>query len=56
MNRGQVVDNHFNRLVKMAKIGPNTVREVHDWKLACEECMANGFDIRVASGVNNLIK
>ena len=28
INSGQNVDNHFNRTVKMVKIGSNTVREV----------------------------
>ncbi len=28
INSGQDVDNHFNRTVKMVKIGSNTVREV----------------------------
>lgn len=45
INSGQAVDNHFNRLVKMAKIGLNSVREVRDWKLdryACYLAAQNG--------------
>jgi DNA-damage-inducible protein D len=45
VNSGQVVDNHFNRTVKMVKIGINTVREVKDWKLdryACYLIAQNG--------------
>jgi DNA-damage-inducible protein D len=45
MNSGQNVDNHFNRLVKMVKIGSNAVREVVDWKLdryACYLIAQNG--------------
>jgi DNA-damage-inducible protein D len=45
VNSGQVVDNHFNRSVKMVKIGINTVREVIDWKLdryACYLIAQNG--------------
>ena len=33
INSGQDVDNHFNRSVKMVKIGSNTVRKVTDYKL-----------------------
>jgi DNA-damage-inducible protein D len=45
MNSGQVVDNHFNRSVKMVKIGSNTMREVRDYKLdryACYLIAQNG--------------
>src|SRR3989344_1872589 len=35
---GQAVDNHFNRTVKMVKIGSNTVREVGDYKLDRYAC------------------
>jgi DNA-damage-inducible protein D len=45
LNSGQVVDNHFNRTVKMVKIGSNTIREVKDWKLdrfACYLVAQNG--------------
>jgi len=45
MNSGQDVDNHFNRLVKMVKIGSDAVREVTDWKLdryACYLIAQNG--------------
>jgi DNA-damage-inducible protein D len=45
INSGQNVDNHFNRLVKMVKIGSNAVREVVDWKLdryACYLVAQNG--------------
>jgi DNA-damage-inducible protein D len=45
INSSQVVDNHFNRLVKMVEIGLNTVREVRDWKLdryACYLVAQNG--------------
>ena len=45
INSGQVVDNHFNRTVKMVEIGSNTVREVKDYKLdryACYLIAQNG--------------
>ena len=45
MNSGQDVDNHFNRTVKMVKIGSNTMREVRDYKLdryACYLIAQNG--------------
>ena len=45
MNSGQNVDNHFNRLVKMVRIGSNAVREVVDWKIdryACYLIAQNG--------------
>ena len=45
INSGQNVDNHFNRLVKMVRIGSNAVREVVDWKLdryACYLIAQNG--------------
>ena len=45
INSGQNVDNHFNRTVKMVKIGSNTVREIRDYKLdryACYLIAQNG--------------
>mgnify|MGYP001598028127 FL=1 len=45
INSGQNVDNHFNRSVKMAKVGLNTVRELADYKLdryACYLIAQNG--------------
>jgi DNA-damage-inducible protein D len=45
INSGQDVDNHFNRSVKMVKIGSNTVRKVTDYKLdryACYLIAQNG--------------
>lgn len=45
INSGQDVDNHFNRSVKMVKIGSNAVREVRDYKLdryACYLIAQNG--------------
>ena len=45
INSGQYVDNHFYQLVKMVKIGSNTVREIKDWKLdryACYLIAQNG--------------
>jgi DNA-damage-inducible protein D len=45
MNSGQSVDNHFNRSVKMVKLGLNSVREVRNWKLdryACYLIAQNG--------------
>jgi len=45
INSGQDVDNHFNRSVKMVKIGSNTVRRVKDYKLdryACYLIAQNG--------------
>jgi hypothetical protein len=45
LNSGQVVEDHFNRTVKMVNIGSNTVREVKDWKLdrfACYLIAQNG--------------
>jgi len=45
VNSGQVVDNHFNQLVKMAEIGLNTVRKIVDYKLdryACYLIAQNG--------------
>ena len=45
INSGQDVDNHFNRSVKMVKIGSNTVREVRNYKLdryACYLIAQNG--------------
>ena len=45
INSGQDVDNHFNRLVKMVKIGSNTAREIRDHKLdryACYLIAQNG--------------
>jgi DNA-damage-inducible protein D len=45
INSGQVVDNHFNQLVSMVKIGSNTVREIRDWKFdryACYLIAQNG--------------
>lgn len=45
INSGQDVDHHFNRSVKMVKIGLNTVREVKDYKLdryACYLIAQNG--------------
>jgi DNA-damage-inducible protein D len=38
INSGEDVDNHFNRTVKMVKIGSNTVREVPDYKLDRYAC------------------
>jgi len=45
INSGQAVDNHFNRSVKMVKIGLNAIREIKDWKLdryACYLISQNG--------------
>ncbi len=45
INSGQDVDNHFNQLVKMVKIGSDSVRKVGDWKLdryACYLIAQNG--------------
>ncbi|MFH1401504.1 MAG: DNA damage-inducible protein D [Parcubacteria group bacterium] len=45
INSGQAVDNHFNRTVKMVKIGSNSMREVKDYKLdryACYLIAQNG--------------
>lgn len=45
INSGQDVNNHFNQLVKMVKIGSNTVREIKDYKLdryACYLIAQNG--------------
>jgi len=45
INSGQVMDNHFIRMVKMVDIGSNTVREIRDWKLdryACYSIVQNG--------------
>lgn len=45
INSGQAVDNHFNRSVKMVKIGSNTLRRVLDYKLdryACYLIAQNG--------------
>ena len=45
LNSGQPPENHFNRSVKMAKIGLNSVREVRNWKLdryACYLIAQNG--------------
>lgn len=45
MNSGQVVNNHFNRTVKMVEIGSNTLREIRDYKLdryACYLIAQNG--------------
>ncbi|MFH0792030.1 MAG: DNA damage-inducible protein D [bacterium] len=45
INSGQDVDNHFNRMVKMVKIGSNAVREIRDYKLdryACYLIAQNG--------------
>jgi len=45
INSGQVVDNHFNRTVKMVEIGSNTLREIKDYKLdryACYLVAQNG--------------
>jgi len=45
INSGQAVDNHFNQLVKMVKIGSDSVRKVRDWKLdryACYLIAQNG--------------
>ncbi len=45
INSGQVVDNHFNRTVKMVNVGSNTVRQVGDYKLdryACYLIAQNG--------------
>ena len=50
INSGQGVDNHFNRLVKMVKIGSDMVRKVRDWKLdryACYLIAQNGDPKRV---------
>ena len=44
-NSGQYADDHFNRTVKMVKIGSNTVRKVKDYKLdryACYLIAQNG--------------
>ncbi len=38
VNSGQDVDNHFDRMVKMVKVGSNTVREVRDYKLSRYGC------------------
>lgn len=45
INSGQDVDNHFHQLVKMVKIGSDSVRKVRDWKLdryACYLIAQNG--------------
>jgi DNA-damage-inducible protein D len=45
VNSGQAVDNHFNRTVKINKIGQNMTREVRDYKLdryACYLIAQNG--------------
>jgi len=45
INSGQDVDNHFNRLVKMVRIGSNAAREIRDYKLdryACYLIAQNG--------------
>jgi len=45
INSGQDVDNHFHRLVKMVRIGSNTVRKIRDYKLdryACYLIAQNG--------------
>ena len=45
INSGQVVDNHFNRLVKMVELGSGSMREIRDWKLdryACYLIAQNG--------------
>jgi len=45
INSGQDVDNHFNRSVKMVKIGSDTVRRVRNYKLdryACYLIAQNG--------------
>lgn len=45
INSCQETDNHFNRTVKMVKIGSNTVREIKDYKLnryACYLIAQNG--------------
>ena len=45
INSGQDVDNHFNQLVKMVRIGSDSVRKVGDWKLdryACYLIAQNG--------------
>jgi DNA-damage-inducible protein D len=54
VNSGQDVDNHFNRLVKMVKLGSNAVREVVDWKLdryACYLIAQNGDPKKVVIAV-----
>ncbi|OHA47392.1 MAG: DNA damage-inducible protein D [Candidatus Taylorbacteria bacterium RIFOXYD2_FULL_36_9] len=54
INSGQDVDNHFNRLVKMVKIGSNAVREVVDWKLdryACYLITQNGDPKKVVIAI-----
>ena len=38
INSGQDVDNHFNQLVKMVKIGSDSVRKIRDWKLGRYAC------------------
>ncbi len=45
MNSGEIVENHFNRMVKMVTIGSDAVREVKDYKLdryACYLVAQNG--------------
>jgi len=45
INSGQDVDNHFNQLVKMVRIGSDSIRKVGDWKLdryACYLIAQNG--------------
>ncbi len=45
MNSGEVVENHFHRMVKMVKIGSDAVREIRDYKLdryACYLIAQNG--------------
>ena len=45
INSGQVVDNHFNQLVKMVHTGSNAVRKLRNWKLdryACYLIAQNG--------------
>ena len=45
MNSGEVVENHFHRMVKMVKIGSDAVREIRDYKLdryACYLVAQNG--------------
>src|SRR3989338_2907560 len=38
MNSGEVVENHFHRMVKMVKIGSDAVREIRDYKLDRYAC------------------
>ena len=45
INSGEAVDNHFNRTVKIVKIGLNTAREIRDYQLdryACYLIAQNG--------------